>query len=86
MADAQEAVDDKVLLGTTKGGKDIYLTRKRGISVRFIAFGDGGQLPENLQGGFSSIKSAQDTVDVYLASESKKPTPKKATTRGSNTK
>ena len=68
-----EAVDkvdltlNKKLLGTTEAGKEIYLVRKPNCSVRMIAFGSGGQLPEQLAGGFSSIQAAQHVVESYLA-------------------
>ena len=65
-----EAVDKhevRVLLGTTDAGKDIVLMRKPNCSVRMIAFTSGGQLPIQLQGGFSSVQSAQHACDSYLA-------------------
>jgi hypothetical protein len=61
-----------ILLGTTPKGKEIYMVRKYNKTVRFIEFGSGGQLPECLQGGFSSIQIAQDKVDAYLARLKKK--------------
>lgn len=62
-----DKVPSKDLLGTTEAGKEIYLVHKANCSVRVIAFGSGGQLPEQLQGGFSSIKEALDVTDSYLA-------------------
>ena len=65
-----EAVDKlelRELLGTTDKGKEIYLVRKPNCSVRMIAFGSGGQLPAQLEGGFSSINSAKQVVSSYLA-------------------
>jgi len=65
-----EAVDKnmvRVLLGTTEGGKDIVLIRRPECSVRMIAFTSGGQLPVQLQGGFSSVQAAQHATDSYLA-------------------
>lgn len=59
--------DSKVLLGTTEGGKELYYACKDGKSVRFIEFGDGGQLPAMLEGGYSSVTAAQAQVDSYLA-------------------
>jgi len=68
MADAREAVDEnKVLLGTTPGGKEIYLSRRPNCSVRKIAFGDGGKLPKQLEGGFSSVYAAMHATESYLA-------------------
>ncbi len=58
---------DKMLLGATPRGKKIYYVRKPLKTIRFIAFGDGGQLPPMLEGGFSSCKAAQTAVDNYLA-------------------
>lgn len=55
------------LLGTTEGGKEIYLIRRPNCSVRMIAFGSGGQLPQQLQGGFSSIQAARQVTASYLA-------------------
>lgn len=68
----ERAVEDKgsygkVFLGKTPKGKEIYMVREYNKTVRFIKFGDGGQLPETLQGGFSSIQIAQDKVNDYLA-------------------
>jgi len=68
MADAHEATDSygKMLLGTTPKGKEIYMVRKYNRTVRFIEFGSGGQLPDCLEGGFSSIQLAQQCVTNYL--------------------
>lgn len=68
MADAHEATDSygKMLLGTTPKGKEVYMVRKYNRTVRFIEFGSGGQLPECLQGGYSSIQLAQKAVTDYL--------------------
>ena len=68
MADVQEAAgENKVLLGVTEGNKEIYLTRKPNCSVRMIAFGSGGQLPKQLEGGFSSVFTALQATESYLA-------------------
>lgn len=76
----QLAVDrhGKVLLGTTVGGKEIYYAAKNGYSVRFICFGDGGQLPAMLNGGFSSVHAAHSMVRSYLAGEAQKLAEKQA--------
>jgi len=68
MADAHEATDSygKMLLGTTPKGKEVYMVRKYNKTVRFIEFGSGGQLPDCLEGGFSSIQLAQQCVTDYL--------------------
>lgn len=68
MADVQEAADSygKIILGTTPKGKEIYMVRKYNKTVRFIEFGSGGQLPECLGGGYSSIQLAQKSVTDYL--------------------
>lgn len=68
--DAEKLVVDKsgkILLGTTTGGKELYYAAKNGKSVRFIVFGDGGELPAMLQGGFSSVHAAHSLVQSYLA-------------------
>lgn len=57
----------KVFLGKTPKGKEIYMVRKYNQTVRFIEFGTGGQLPECLEGGFSSIQIAQDKANAYIA-------------------
>ena len=62
----------RALLGTTEGGKEIYLIRKPNCSVRMIAFGSGGQLPKQLQGGFSSVHAALKVTESYLAKVSAK--------------
>ena len=70
MADVQAPADSrcaKVLLGTTPNGKEIYLVRVPNKSVRNIAFGSGGQLPPQLEGGFSSVAAATKVVDSYIA-------------------
>lgn len=70
MAGEAEVADNttvRELLGTTTAGKEIYLTRKPNCSVRMIAFGSGGQLPQQLEGGFSSIQAARQVVASYLA-------------------
>jgi len=58
--------DERVLLGTTPGGKEIYYASKSGASIRFIEFGSGGQKPEQLLGGFGSVRAAKEAVDAYL--------------------
>lgn len=69
MADVHVVEDsgNKVLLGVTEGKKEIYLVRKPDCSVRMIAFGNGGQLPKQLAGGFSSVAAALHVVESYLA-------------------
>ncbi len=70
MADAHAPGDSRsavVLLGTTDNGKEINLVRSPGSSVRVIQFGSGGQLPKQLQGGFSSVAAATQVTDSYLA-------------------
>ena len=57
----------KALLGITPGGKELYYVRKPESTVRFIAFGDGGELPAELAGGYTSQTKAQEIVDRYLA-------------------
>lgn len=56
----------KVLLGVTPKGKEIFMVRHYGKTIRFIEFGSGGQIPECLGGGFSSIRDAQKAADSYL--------------------
>jgi len=70
--DAGQVQRDKVLLGTTPNGKNLYYVRRPLKSVRFIAFGDGGQLPAMLAGGFSSQRAAKNMVDSYLAKMARK--------------
>ncbi len=65
--EVEDSISIRVLLGTTEGGKDIVLLRKPNCSVRMIAFSSGGQLPKQLQGGFSSVQAAQHVTDSYLA-------------------
>ena len=65
--EAVDKVELRELLGTTENGKEIYLVRRPNCSVRMIAFGSGGQLPAQLEGGFSSIQAARHVVSSYLA-------------------
>ena len=67
MADAQVRADNKLLLGTTEGGKKIYYARNAGNSCRCIEFGSGGKLPKQLLGMFTSPHAAQAAVAAYLA-------------------
>ncbi len=73
--------DSKVLLGTTLGGKELYYASRQGKSVRFIEFGDGGQLPAMLEGGYSSVSAAQAQVDSYLAKAQQEADKKKTRTK-----
>lgn len=69
MEDKQEVVDSsclRELLAVTPAGKEIYMVRKPNCSVRTVAFGTGGQLPECLQGGFSSIHVAKTAAESYV--------------------
>lgn len=73
--DANQLVADKqgkILLGVTAAGKELYYASKNGKSVRFIVFGDGGQLPDMLTGGYSSVHAAHTIVQAYLAKEHQK--------------
>ena len=56
----------ETLMGTTPGGKTIVLVRKKNTSIRVLQFKQGGALPEELQGGFSSVASAQSIVRRYI--------------------
>lgn len=74
----REAEDRKLLMGTTPKGKEIYMVRRYNKTVRFLELGSGGILPEELSGGFSSIRIAQEAVNDYIAklvkaNEKKKP-------------
>lgn len=74
MADVQEAVDNSyltVLLATTKAGKELWMVRKPNCPVRTIAFKGGGQLPECLEGGFSSILIATNAAQDYVDQQGK---------------
>ncbi len=61
----------KTLLGTTAKGKEIYYASKNGMSVRMLCFGDGGEMPKCLSGGYTSIRAAQADVSSYLAGKDK---------------
>lgn len=61
-------------LGRTPKGKAINYVKRENASIRFICFGDGGELPKLLQGGFSSVHAARQAVASYL--KSLEPTPK----------
>lgn len=62
-------------LGTTPNGKVLHYVKRENASIRFVAFKDGGQLPEMLQGGFSSVHAARMAVASYIKqlNESAKP-------------
>jgi len=55
-------------LGVTPKGKVINYVKRENASLRFIAFADGGQLPEVLQGAFCSVHIARVHVASYLQS------------------
>ncbi len=63
---ARQVVGDSVLLGTTPNGKEIHMVRVDNASVRYIMFKDGGKLPQQLLGGYSSIRMAKAAVDAYV--------------------
>lgn len=65
--EAVDKIELRELLGTTENGKEIYLVRRPNCSVRMIAFGSGGKLPKQLEGGFSSVQAARHVVSSYLA-------------------
>ena len=67
-AEVVDRIYFKSLLGKTPNGKEIYLVRKENAPLRTLAFGSGGELPEALQGGYSSIKMAAVAVDAYITS------------------
>lgn len=67
MVDAQGPADSKTLLGTTPNGKEIYMVRRHNQTVRTIELGSGGILPEELEGGYSSLRIAKMHVDAYIA-------------------
>ncbi len=69
MAEVQEVVGSQHLtnlLGTTAEGKELWMQRKPGQSLRRICFKNGGKLPECLEGGFSSIQVAKVAVEDYI--------------------
>lgn len=59
---------NKVLLGTTPNGKELYYVAKSNATVRFIELGSGGKVPPCLSGGYSSVGAAQSAVNNYLNS------------------
>ncbi len=75
MVDVREAADSQyrltVLLGTTAEGKELWMSRAPGKPLRKIAFKGGGQLPECLEGGFSTIQVAKTAVEAYIEAKAK---------------
>ncbi len=59
-------VHGNTYLGVTPKGKEIYMVREYNKTLRFIKFGSGGVVPASLQGGYSSIRMAQQACDSYL--------------------
>ena len=53
-------------LGVTPNGKVLNYVKRENASIRFIAFGDGGELPKILAGGFCSVHAAKMAVHSYL--------------------
>lgn len=66
MVEERGPVDNKVLMGTTPNGKEIYMVRRYNATVRYLEFGSGGILPAELEGGFSSLRIAKRAVDAYV--------------------
>lgn len=64
--DVKQVVGDSVHLGVTPNGKEIVMVRVDNASVRYIMFADGGVLPPQLKGGFSSIRMAKQATDSYV--------------------
>lgn len=62
-----DRVTSQVLIGTTDKGKKINLVHRAGNSIRRIEFVNGGKLPKQLEGGFSSVAAAIHVVESYLA-------------------
>ena len=58
-------------LGTTPNGKVINYVKRENASIRFVAFADGGQLPEILSGAFCSVHAARKAVASYILSLAK---------------
>ena len=67
MVEEREAEGRGILMGATPKGKEIYMVRKHNKTVRFLQLGSGGKLPEELEGGYSSIRIAQTVVNDYIA-------------------
>lgn len=55
--------------GKTRNGKTIRV-KPNGIGLFFIELIGGGKKPKALMGEFTSVTSAQETVDRYLVSAS----------------
>ncbi|AUR81835.1 coil containing protein [Vibrio phage 1.015.O._10N.222.51.E5] len=58
------------LIGTTPNGKKIFLgriERGNGKVLQGFKFGDGGELPKELQGAFLDMRQAETAVAKYLA-------------------
>lgn len=66
---------DPVILGVTKGGKQIACQNYGNRNILRLYFVGGGELPELLQGAFSDRTTAMARVGKYLANE---PEPKPA--------
>lgn len=64
--DGKQVREGKVLMGTTEKGKGMYMVRVENSSLRFLMWGDGGQLPKHLTGGYSSLLAAQTAVTGYM--------------------
>lgn len=60
-------------LGTTPNGKVLNYVKRENASIRFICFGDGGELPKMLSGGYSSVYAAKQAVNSYLKGLEVKP-------------
>jgi len=52
--------------GTTEKGKDLGIYQVLNTSLYKIAFKQGGELPKELTGMYTSPRLAQETIDKYL--------------------
>ena len=69
---------NKTLVGTTKGGKEIYATTIPNRSLLQLQFGAGGVMPPELEGAFGSMTDAYAAADRYLEKDARKPMAKAA--------
>lgn len=64
--------DPDTLVGTTQGGKKLYISKHPNNAGYYFKFVPGGQLPKDLNGLWLTFHVAERQAKVYLANDAEK--------------
>lgn len=62
----QGSEEDKHIVGTTSNGKVLSISRNRVDNLYYIQYTTGGEVPEQLRGGWNNLTMAKIKCKHYL--------------------